>query len=280
MTQPVHDDLTPQSKKKITGRQRNIVIFLDRQILKLVRHWAVVISLAAGLYAGIPFLAPIAMYYGQTGIANVIYTVYGPPICHQLTFRSWFLFGEQTAYPRELAGMSGGSFEDYVQQEPAFDNIDVTTLNPTLLYAARYFQGSPKMGWKVAFCERDVAIYGSIAFFGLAFALLRRLKVKVPYLPFWAYLLIAIVPMGLDGFSQYFANPPFNGFGLSFYPIRESTPFLRTLTGAMFGLGNAWLAFPYIDDSMAETRQLVEGKLTRAGVMETTPTEVVEAISR
>jgi uncharacterized membrane protein len=81
-------------------------------------------------------------------------------------------------------------------------------------------------------------------------------------------LIIAIVPIGLDGFSQLFANPPFNGFGLSAYPIRESTPLLRTLTGALFGLGNAWLVFPYIDDSMVETRELVENKLIKAGVIE------------
>ena len=220
------------------------------------------------------------MHYGQTGIANVIYTVYGPPICHQMAFRTWFLFGDQIAYPRELAGVSGSSFEDYASQEPLFSNVDFTTLNPALIYAARDFRGSQQMGWKVALCERDVAIYGSITLFGLAFALLRKLKIKVPYLPFWVYVLLAIAPIGLDGFSQMFANPPFNGFGLSFYPIRESTPFLRTLTGAMFGIGNAWLAFPYIDDSMHETRVLVEDKLARTGSMEAPSAKISEEIAR
>lgn len=275
MEQNPLDNLTPSGKKKVTGWQRDVVIFLDKQILGFVKHWVVAIAILAGLYAGIPFAAPVAMHYGQTGIANVIYTVYGPPICHQMAFRTWFLFGDQIAYPRALAGLTGQTFEDYARRDPAFAKVDVDTLNPVLIYAAKDFRGNPDMGWKVALCERDVAIYGSITLFGLGFAFLRRLKVKVPYLPFWAYLLITLVPIGLDGFSQMFANPPFNGFGLSFYPIRESTPFLRTLTGALFGLGNAWLAFPYIDDSMAETRILVETKLVRAGIIEPAPMEIV-----
>jgi uncharacterized membrane protein len=98
--------------------------------------------------------------------------------------------------------------------------------------------------------------------------LLKRWGIKIPYLPFWAYILIALVPIGLDGFSQLFANPPINGFGLALYPIRESTPFIRTLTGALFGIGNAWLSFPYIDDSMQETEEVIMNKLERAGALQ------------
>lgn len=252
--------------KRVTGWQRNVVLTLDRLVLGFARHWAAVLTLITGLYAGVPFLAPVAMQVGATGIANAIYTLYSP-VCHQFAFRSWFLFGEQTVYPRARAGLPLGSFEEYASQEPFFAGVDVTTLDADLILAAKQFKGSPRMGWKVAFCERDVAIYGSIALFGVLFILLKARGIKIPYLPFWAYLLIALVPIGLDGLSQYFANPPFNGFGLPFYPVRESTPFLRVLTGALFGMGNAWLAYPYIEDSMRETAQLVEGKLIKAGVM-------------
>jgi uncharacterized membrane protein len=161
----------------------------------------------------------------------------------------------------------GQTFEQAAGLDPFFKGIDVSTMNTSMILAAKAFPGNDQMGWKVAFCERDVAIYASIALFGFAFAGLRRLNVKVPHLSFWAYVLFAIGPIALDGFSQLFANPPFNGFGLAFYPIRESTPFLRTFTGALFGLGNAWLVFPYIDESMAETRILVESKLTKAGLL-------------
>lgn len=250
-----------------TGTKRKIVVALDKGILWFTRRWLIVVAILSGLYAGVPFLAPVAMHLGWTNAANVIYTVYRP-VCHQFTFRSWFLYGEQSAYPREKAGLTNiQSFEDVASQESFFNGIDLSILDTDLIIAAKNFIGSPTMGWKVAFCERDVAIYASIALFGVLFFVLGRLGVEVPKLPFWAYILIAIAPIGLDGFSQYFANPPFNGFGLAFYPARESTPFLRALTGSLFGLGNAWLAFPYIEESMAETREMLISKLEKAGVL-------------
>ena len=257
----------PTGQQKVTGWRRDVVIGLDRAVLWFSRRWVAVLTLLVGIYVGLPFLAPVAMEAGWTGAGEIIYRAYSP-VCHQFAFRSWFLFGEQTVYPRARAGLPVGSFEEYASQEPAFEGIDVNTLDADLIFAAKRFRGSERMGWKVAFCERDVAIYGGITLFGLAYMLLKRAGVRVPYLPFWAYLLIAIVPIGLDGFSQYFANPPFNGFGLPFYPVRESTPFLRVLTGALFGIGNAWLAFPYIDDSMKETEELVVSKLTKAGALQ------------
>jgi uncharacterized membrane protein len=253
----------------VTGRRRNAVIAFDRFFLGFSRHWVAVLSVVVSLYAGIPFAAPVAMHNGWTGLANAIYTVYSP-VCHQFSFRSWFLFGEQTVYPRARADVPGVlSFEEAASREPFFQGINVNTLDANLSLAAKAFRGSERMGWKVAFCQRDVAIYVAIAVFGVVFAVLRRLGLKVPYLPFWAYLIIAVAPMGMDGFSQLFANPPFNGFGLGLYPIRESTPFLRALTGGLFGMGNAWLAYPYIEDSMRETREMLETKLIRAGVLKT-----------
>jgi hypothetical protein len=41
----------------------------------------------------------------------------------------------------------------------------------------------------------------------------------------------------------------------SVLPYRESTPLLRVLTGGLFGFTTAWFAFPYMEESMAETRQ-------------------------
>ncbi|MBN1120451.1 MAG: DUF2085 domain-containing protein [Anaerolineae bacterium] len=252
------------TKEPVTGNKRKVVIALDRGILWFSRRWVILLSILSLLYAGIPFLAPVAIETGHPMIARAIYRLYSP-LCHQFAFRSWFLYGEQAAYPREAAGVEGGSFEDYASRDQFFDGVDVHTLDDDLIYAAKQFVGNEEMGWKVAFCERDVAIYTAIALSGFLFMILKRAGVKVPYLPFWAYVLIALVPMGIDGVSQFFANPPFNGFGLAFYPIRESTPLLRVITGALFGLGNAWLAIPYVDDSMEETEELVLNKLKKAG---------------
>lgn len=260
-------DARQARRRPATGWRRSVVVGLDRLILGFARHWVLVLTLFMALYAGLPFVAPVAASGGATGLARTIYRVYSP-VCHQFAFRSWFLYGDQPVYPRERAGLERWqSFEAYAAAEPFFDGVDVTTLDAPLIAAAKAFPGSERMGYKVAFCQRDVAIYGSIALFGLAFALLTRAGVEVPKLPLWLYVLIAIVPIGLDGFSQFFANPPFNGFGLPFYPDRESIPLLRVLTGTLFGVGNAWLAFPYIEESMRDTRELLTAKLTRAGVL-------------
>jgi uncharacterized membrane protein len=266
MSTPVASSPEPEASVKVPvkGWRRSVVIAVDRAILSLARHWALVGFTLALLYSGLPFVAPIAMKMGWTPVADVIYTAYAP-LCHQFAFRSWFLFGEQSAYPRAVAGLGGGTFEQYASQDPAFSNTDLTTLNAKLMVEAKEFRGNEQMGYKVAYCERDVAIYGSIGLFALLYGFYRRRGSQIPYMSFWLYLVVAIAPIGLDGFSQLFANMniPF----LAFLAGRESTPFLRVLTGSLFGLGNAWLSFPYLDEGFADIRVQLESKLTKAGVL-------------
>jgi uncharacterized membrane protein len=122
-------------------------------------------------------------------------------------------------------------------------------------WAARQFVGNEAVGYKVALCERDVAIYGAILLFGVLFVLSGR---RIRALPWYLWILIAIVPVGLDGLSQLFSQPPFN-----FFPYRESTPFLRVLTGALFGLGTAWFGYPLVEETMRDTRQVMAAKEAR-----------------
>lgn len=216
---------------------------LNRGLHYFAKHWLAAFSLLVLLYVGLPFVAPTLMKLGATGPAKVLYTVYSP-FCHQLAFRSWFLFGDQPAYPRALAGTSLESF------------TAATGIDGNDYLAARQFVGNPQVGYKVALCERDIAIYGGIFLAGLVFGLLRHRLKPLP-LKFW--LLIGIVPIGLDGFSQLLSQ-------LNLLPIaaRESTPFLRTLTGALFGIANVWMAYPYLEATMTETRQAVAAKLAVA----------------
>ncbi len=234
---------TASGKKRVTGRTRAVVITLDRGILAFARHWLLFFNLFIFTYLGLPFMAPVLMNSGHPAAANVIYTIYSP-LCHQLGFRSWYLFGERSAYPRDI-------FQQY------------TGINPDDLWAARAFRGNAQMGYKVAFCERDVAIYGGLLVAGLIYGLpfVRR---RVGPLHWLAWLLIGIFPIALDGFSQLFSQFPYHTFALfSWLPPRESTPFLRTLTGGLFGLANAWLAYSYVEESMREVWRDLEAKLAR-----------------
>jgi uncharacterized membrane protein/thiol-disulfide isomerase/thioredoxin len=217
----------------------------DRISFWISKHYLLMINLFILLYVGLPILAPVLMKAGAVAPARVLYAMYSP-LCHQFGFRSFFLFGEQPYYPLAEAGLSGvQTFEEASGIQGLSDPLSATRFD------ARAFVGNETMGYKVALCERDVAIYGGMLFFGLLFGLAGR---RLPPLHWTLWLVLGLGPIGLDGFSQLFSQ-----FDLAWLeallPYRESTPFLRTLTGAMFGISTAWFAYPNIEDSMRETRQ-------------------------
>lgn len=263
------NEYRPQdSPQKATGRTRSFVLAADRFIYWLARHWVGVFSLLAAIYVGLPILAPVLMNAGITGPARGIYTIYSP-MCHQMASRSFFLFGEQIAYPRNLAGTNLEPIEAYMDDLPAFAGVPKDPAQWTqFVVPARAFLGNEQMGYKMALCERDIGIYGFVLIASLLYLLLRR-RFKIRPLPIWAFLLFGLGPIALDGFSQLFSQYGVATSYLSFlntiFPLRESTPFLRTLTGALFGFTLVWTAYPHIDKSMRATADQLEMKLRRAG---------------
>ena len=168
-------------------------------------HWLAWANTLTALFVALPFVAPALLALGQPEAASLLYAAYRG-VCHQWAFRSYFLFGSRPTYGMdELSQLVG----------------------PTQVYS---FLGTPELGYKVAFCERDVAIYLAVLGGGLLYA---RLRHRVPALGPLGYLAL-IVPMALDGFTQLFG-------------WRESSVELRTLTGTLFGLASVWLAYPRID---------------------------------
>jgi uncharacterized membrane protein len=198
------------------------VILIDKMIYQLAKHWLACINLATGLYIGLPLLAPILMEAGWTGPAKAIYFLYRVA-CHQRPDRSYFFGGPQIIYtPNQLAAAG---------------------VDPNPLVRAI---GNQVVGWKVAFCERDVAIYGTIFLAGLLYALLRRRR-KHWLMPFRYYILF-MVPMAVDGILQLFG-------------LYESNWILRTITGAIFGFGSVLFAYPYLDDAFADVRRTINSRL-------------------
>ncbi len=217
----------------------------DRLMYWISRHYLAVFNLFLLLYVGLPVMAPVFMKVGATLPAQVIYTIY-KPLCHQFGFRSFFLFGEQAYYPLKEAGMSGVQTFDQIT---GFEDLR----NP-FGYArlqARQFIGNDVVGYKIAFCERDLAIWGALLLFGVIYSLTGR-RIKPLHWTLW--ILIGLGPIGLDGFSQLFSQMDWSWL-TTMLPYRESTPYLRVLTGALFGFATAWFAYPSMEESMAETRQ-------------------------
>jgi uncharacterized membrane protein len=201
-------------------------------------HYMVLLNGFVFLYVFLAMLAPSLMKVGWEGPAKLIYRVYSP-LCHQLAFRSFFLFGEQPYYPRQLADMPG------VVTYGEASGLDEDDIN-----AARAFLGNHAMGYKIALCQRDIAIYGMILIFGLIFSISGK---KIQPLPWYLWILIGLGPIGLDGFSQLLSQ---TGWGIfAWIPLRESTPFFRVVTGACFGLTTAWFGYPYLEESVLENRR-------------------------
>ena len=217
----------------------------DRMMHWISRHYLAVVNVFILLYFGLPILAPVLMKAGATLPANIIYTMY-KPLCHQFGFRSFFLFGEQPYYPLKEAGIPGvKTFEEIT----GFTDLH----NPAAIsrFQARQFTGNETVGYKLALCERDMAIYGAIFLFGILYAVTGR---RFKPLPWMLWILLGMLPIGLDGFSQLFSQIEWPWLQ-ALLPYRESTPLLRVLTGALFGFTTAWFAYPYMEESMAETRQ-------------------------
>lgn len=209
-------------RQPVTGRTRDLVIFADKAIFKLAKHWLALVNLFWGLYVGLPLLAPVLMDAGWTTPAKIIYTIYRPA-CHQLPTRSYFVGGPQVVYtPEELAAAG---------LDTGLRSRDI---------------GNEVVGWKMAFCERDVAIYGTLFVGGLIYGLVRGRRGK--WLMPFRYYLVFLVPMGVDGVLQLFG-------------VYESNWMARTITGALFGLGSVSFAYPYLDDGFSDVRQTISRKL-------------------
>ncbi len=212
------------------------------------RHYMSFFNLLVILYLGLPFLAPLLMKAGAETPASWIYRGYGA-VCHQLGFRSFYIFGEQTAYPRAQAGVA--ELSTFGQATGLSEQS-----TPQALLDARNFVGNAQVGYKIALCQRDVAIYGAILLFGLLFAATGR---RLPALPWYLWIVFGILPIAWDGLSQLISQPPLN-----LLQYRESTPFLRALTGGLFGLTTAWFGYPMVEETMADTRQVMASRLKRA----------------
>lgn len=183
-----------------------------RLVEAVARHWLLIFQICLVVYTGLPFLAPILDINGLHDPAGIIYTVYHLT-CHQLPSRSYFIGGQQFVYtPEQIKALTG------------VDNIFLLFWQPIR---------DPHIGYQVAFCERDVAIYIAMLLTSFLFATVRGRLQPISWRVAWIFA----VPIAIDGFSQLFG-------------LRESDYILRTITGAIFGAGAALFILPLLHQAM------------------------------
>lgn len=210
---------------QVSPRVRQFIILVDRMTILFAKHWLALASVLLFGFITLPVLAPVLMANGFTGPAQIIYTAYRFT-CHELAYRTYFFFGAEPVY---TLGQLRASLNVHDED----------------LFFWSNFLGDSQLGYKMAWCERDAAIYTSIFIAGLLFGLVRS---RVRPLDWRIYLLL-LLPMAVDGTWQLFTSPQDL---LPFLPTHESDWLLRTVTGVLFGLGSVWLIYPHVEQAMRE----------------------------
>ena len=211
------------------------------------RHWLALFNTFWGIFVVVPWLAPIFMTLGLTGLGHDIYFAYSF-VCHQLPERSWFLFGPHFSYSQPEIAVAWGQSLSALSNE----------------MFRRQFIGTPELGWKVAWSDRMVSMYSSIFVFGLLYAALRRAGLRLKPWPWWLAGLL-ILPLALDGTThmindllrldfrqtnQWAAVLTNHIFSPQFYvgdKFGSLNSLLRLVTGVLFGLGLVGFLWPMMD---------------------------------
>lgn len=200
------NELVHEQEESFGARRRalshRIVRIADPLLTTLASRWLLLVNAAVLLFITGAVAAPLLLASDLVAPANALYDFYAA-ICHQWAFRTFFLFGPQPVYARsELLALGADSYT---------------------------FVGNAALGWKMAFCERDFAIFSGLLLFGVLYAGRWR-RGNLPPATFFVYALL-ITPMAIDGFTQLLGS-------------RESTWELRVATGLLFGLASGWLLYP------------------------------------
>ena len=147
-----------------------------------------------------PVVTPLLLAAGATSTATDLYRFFHL-VCHQWAFRSFFFLGPHATFSR--------------------DQLIALGMDPYT------FVGDAQMGWKMAFCERNLAIFVGLLAFGLPFGSVHR---QMPPASFTQFAVL-VSPMALDGLTQLVG-------------WRESTWELRIATGVPFGIASGWFLYP------------------------------------
>jgi uncharacterized membrane protein len=227
-------------------------------------HWVAVFLLVWGLYIVLPILAPVLMRLGWTGPGQLVYSIYST-MCHQMAQRSFFLFGPQPMY----------NLDQLPLQITGNQTIDMLTL--------RAFAGNPDIGWKVAWSDRMVYMYGTMWVAALLFGILQR-RHRIRPLRLLTFGLL-MLPMAIDGITHFLSDMSGGlggGFRYSNQWLAELTSntlprwfyvgdalgsfnaWMRLFSGLAFGFAVIWLAFPYLNESLRESGSTLRRKLAQA----------------
>lgn len=235
-------------------------LFLVRATYFFVRYWLILFLALFGIYNLLPFAAPVAMRLGWTPIGSAIYDLYTTQ-CHQMAQRSFFLFGAQPMYN--------------------LDELPLRLTDKSLpdMLILRGFRGSDVFGWKVAWSDRMVYMYGSLWSITAVYWILSRRR---PWKPLrLGIVALLLAPMAVDGITHllsdgnglsagfrydnaWLAALTNNVFADSFYrgdTLGSFNSIIRFVTGVLFAVATGGLALPLLDWEMRRSEFALRAKL-------------------
>ncbi|MBU1886544.1 MAG: DUF2085 domain-containing protein [Candidatus Micrarchaeota archaeon] len=98
--------------------------------------------------------------------------------------------------------------------------------------------GDGYIGYKIPVCARDIGLYVAMLLGGAIYPIVRDMKDKRMYPVI--YLLLAMVPIALDGGIQFISDAGFVAFAY------ESTNLIRLITGGIAGVVASIYAIPVL----------------------------------
>ncbi|HDN79059.1 MAG TPA: DUF2085 domain-containing protein [Chloroflexi bacterium] len=211
--------------KKMKPWERKVIRVINLFIYHLAKHWLLLVNLAVALYVFPAIGAPLLMWNHYERPARAIYFFYSFA-CHQLPERSFFIGPHLTYSLDEIRNFIGEQADSVIQR--------------------RRFIGNEEVGYKMAMCQRDIAIYLTILMAGIAFTFVRK---RLEPLSFRSFLVLCI-PIAVDGITQLMG-------------LRESTPPGRVFSGALFGIALVWLTYPRLEMAFEEIRKAAATNLGR-----------------
>jgi uncharacterized membrane protein len=157
------------------------------------------------------FLTPFLAATGNQGAADSLYFAFAPT-CHQLTSRSWCIY--------KSAADGSYSISDCFPTS-AFSPSKVTEI---------IYPGS--IAYKLPVCSRDTAIYLAMLIGLIILPFITRIDSEE--WPNRWILVAAAIPIAIDGTTQLVG-------------LRESTNFLRLVTGAIIGVVLPFYILPILN---------------------------------
>lgn len=164
------------------------------------------------------FLTPYLASQGYPE-AEGLYAAFGPT-CHQLASRSLCLF---------VSKADGG-----------YSIGDCLKSDELLLTRENVFDYPGRTGYKLPVCSRDVAIYLAMLLGLIILPFIRKIETEA--WPNKWLLVAAAVPTAIDGTTQLFG-------------LRESSNFLRLITGAIIGIVLPFYILPILNSLYSFIRE-------------------------